>query len=122
MNIYNILFPPETEYVGWVQFATLNKGKMQSLGYTDFEHIEEKAENLKIKKSQDYYMAVPHIDFWHQHLLTIEQASAYFCIGENKMRAIVEKNPKEPFILRNGTRTLIKKELFGQFIDKQSVI
>ncbi len=67
-------------------------------------------------------MAVPHIDFWHQHLLTIEQASAYFCIGENKMRAIVEKNPKEPFILRNGTRILIKKELFGQFIDKQSVI
>lgn len=29
---------------------------MQSLGYTDFEHIEEKAENLKIKKSQDYYI------------------------------------------------------------------
>ena len=56
LNIYNILFPPETEYVGWVQFATLNKGKMQSLGYTDFEHIEEKAENLKIKKSQDYYI------------------------------------------------------------------
>ena len=26
LNIYNILFPPETEYVGWVQFATLNKG------------------------------------------------------------------------------------------------
>ena len=56
MNIYNILFPPETEYVGWVQFATLNKGKMQSLGYSDFEHIEEKAENLKIKKSQNYYI------------------------------------------------------------------
>jgi len=56
LNIYNILFPPETEYVGWVQFATLNKGKMQSLGYSDFEHIEEKAENLKIKKSQNYYI------------------------------------------------------------------
>lgn len=56
MNIYNILFPPEAKYIGWVQFATLNKGKMQSLGYTDFEHIEEKAENLKIKKSQDYYI------------------------------------------------------------------
>jgi len=39
-----------------VQFATLNKGKMQSLGYSDFEHIEEKAENLKIKKSQNYYI------------------------------------------------------------------
>ena len=56
LNIYNILFPPETEYVGWVQFATLNKGELHSLGYTDFEHIEEKAENLKIKKSQNYYI------------------------------------------------------------------
>lgn len=67
-------------------------------------------------------MAVPKIDFWYQHNLTIEQASAYFCIGENKMRAIVEKNLKAPFILRNGTRVLIKKELFGQFLDKQSTI
>ena len=56
MNIYNILFPPATEYVGWVQFATLNKCELHSLGYADFEHIEEKAENLKIKKSQNYYV------------------------------------------------------------------
>lgn len=57
LNIYNILFPTETEYVGWVQFATLTKDKkLLSLGYTDFEHIEEKAETLKIKKAQDYYI------------------------------------------------------------------
>ena len=57
LNIYNILFPTETEYVGWVQFATLTKDKkLLSLGYTDFEHIEEKAETLKIKKTQDYYI------------------------------------------------------------------
>ena len=67
-------------------------------------------------------MAVPHIDFWYQHNLTIEQASAYFCIGENKMRKIVEEHPTEKFILRNGSRTLIKKELFGEYIDKQNVI
>ena len=48
LNIYNILFPPETEYVGWVQFATLTKDKkLLSLGYADFEHIEEKGETLK---------------------------------------------------------------------------
>ena len=50
LNIYNILFPPETEYVGWVQFATLNKCELHSLGYADFEHIEEKAENLTVKR------------------------------------------------------------------------
>lgn len=64
-------------------------------------------------------MAVPQIDFWRQYNLTIEQASAYFCIGENKMRKIVEENPSEKFILKNGTKTLIKKELFGKFLDEQ---
>ena len=67
-------------------------------------------------------MAVPYIDFWCQHNLTIEQASAYFCIGENKMRKIVEEHKNERFILQNGTRTLIKKELFAKFLDAQYVI
>ena len=43
MNIYDVLFPPDTEYVGWVQFATLTKDKkMLSLGYADFKNIKEK--------------------------------------------------------------------------------
>lgn len=59
MNIYDILFPPDSEYLGWVQFATLTKDKkMVSLGYADFTNIREKAENLKINKSQDYYIMV----------------------------------------------------------------
>lgn len=57
MSIYNILFPAETEYVGWVQFAALTKDKkMVSLGYSNFVHIADKAENLQINKSQDYYI------------------------------------------------------------------
>ena len=67
-------------------------------------------------------MAVPHIDFWEQYNLTIEQACAYFCIGENKMRKIVEEHPTERFILKNGTQTLIKKDLFGQYLDRQYTI
>ena len=59
MNIYDILFPPDSEYLGWVQFATLTKDKkMVSLGYADFTNIREKAENLKINKSQDYYIMI----------------------------------------------------------------
>lgn len=57
MNIYDILFPPDSKYEGWVQFATLTKDKkMVCLGYSDFKNIKEKAENLKINKSQDYYI------------------------------------------------------------------
>ncbi len=57
MNVYDILYPPSTPYNGWVQIATLNKDKqMISLGYSDFQHIKEKAENLKINPEQDYYI------------------------------------------------------------------
>lgn len=57
MNVYDILYPPSTPYNGWVQIATLNKDKqMISLGYSDFQHIKEKAENLKINPKQDYYI------------------------------------------------------------------
>lgn len=57
LNVYDILYPPSTEYKGWVQIATLNKDKqMVSLGYSDFQHIKEKIENLIINPNQDYYI------------------------------------------------------------------
>ena len=57
MNVYDILYPPSTPYKGWVQMATLNKEKqMISLGYSDFQHIKEKAENFEINPKQDYYI------------------------------------------------------------------
>lgn len=57
LNVYDILYPPSIEYKGWVQIATLNKDKqMISLGYSDFHHIKEKAENLNINPKQDYYI------------------------------------------------------------------
>lgn len=57
LNVYDILYPPSTKYKGWVQIATLNKDKqMVSLGYSDFQHIKEKIENLIINPNQDYYI------------------------------------------------------------------
>ena len=67
-------------------------------------------------------MALPQIDFWNKYNLTIEEASAYFGIGENKFRKIVDENPTEQFILKNGCKTLIKKDLFGQYINRQNTI
>lgn len=63
-------------------------------------------------------MAVPKMDFWNQHNLTIEEACAYFRIGEHTMRKLIENNPDANFILRVGTRTLVKKQIFGDFLDR----
>lgn len=49
--------------------------------------------------------------------LTVKEASAYFSIGEKKLRRIAEENPDADFILRNGSHMLIKRNVFEKYID-----
>lgn len=57
------------------------------------------------------------IPFWQQYTLSIEEAAAYFKIGENKLRTLISENPNAEYILRNGNRVQIKRTLFEKFID-----
>ena len=54
---------------------------------------------------------------WERYLLTIEEASIYFRIGENKLRKIANEY-KEECVLQNGNRMLIKKKKFEKIIDE----
>lgn len=56
--------------------------------------------------------------FWNKYTLSVEEAAAYFRIGENKLRNIIAENKTTPFILWNGNRPQIKRQLFEQYIDK----
>ncbi|MCD8254314.1 MAG: excisionase [Oscillospiraceae bacterium] len=58
------------------------------------------------------------IPFWEQYTLTIEEASKYFRIGENKLRRIVSENQDADFIFWNGNRIQIKRKLFEKYIDQ----
>lgn len=49
--------------------------------------------------------------------LTIEEASAYFNIGEKKLRKIVSDNLDSGFIIQNGVRFLVKRKQFEKFLD-----
>lgn len=62
------------------------------------------------------------IPFWVKYTLTIQQASEYFNIGEKKMRQIVQENPTADYILTNGTKILIKRIRFEQYVDDVSSI
>ena len=46
---------------------------------------------------------------WERYLMTIEEASSYFRIGENKLRRIANEY-KEECVVMNGNRMLIKKK------------
>lgn len=61
--------------------------------------------------------AVKKIPYWYQYTLSIEEAAAYFRIGETKLRQLIHDNPDADFILRNGNRVQIKREIFERLID-----
>lgn len=62
------------------------------------------------------------IPIWEQYTLSIEEAAAYFKIGENKLRRIISENRDADFILWNGTRAQIKRKKFEEYVDKLSAI
>lgn len=62
------------------------------------------------------------VPIWNKYLLTIEEAAAYFRIGEKKLRQITEENIAAPFVLMNGNRVLIKRHLLEEYIDAATVV
>ena len=62
------------------------------------------------------------IPVWEKYSLTIEEAAAYFRLGENKLRRIVAENQDAEFILWNGNRPQIKREKFENYLNKVNVI
>ena len=57
-------------------------------------------------------------------LLTIKEASRYFNIGENKMHRIANeyKESDHNFVLLNGSRMMIKRKKFEEFLCETTTI
>ena len=62
------------------------------------------------------------IPFWERYTLSVEEAAAYFRIGENKLRKIISENEDADFILWNGNRPQIKRNKFEEFIDRHNLV
>lgn len=62
------------------------------------------------------------IPTWERYTLSVEEAAAYFRIGENKLRKLINDNQDADFILWNGNRPQIKRRIFERYIDKLNII
>lgn len=62
------------------------------------------------------------IPFWEKYTLSVEEAAAYFRIGENKLRKITSENYDADYILWNGNRPQIKRKKFEDFIDRHNLL
>ena len=67
-------------------------------------------------------MDTTDVPIWEKYTLTIEEASKYFRIGENKLRKLAEENPKSGWVIFNGNRIQIKRKQFEKIIDTLDVI
>lgn len=62
------------------------------------------------------------IPIWERYTLTIEEASKYFRIGENKLRRLAEGNKNANWLIMNGNRIQIKRKQFEKIIDTLDAI
>ena len=62
------------------------------------------------------------IPIWERYTLTIEEASKYFRIGENKLRRLADENKNADWLIMNGNRIQIKRKQFEKSIDKLDAI
>ena len=57
------------------------------------------------------------IPIWEKSNLTLEEAAAYSGIGINKLRKLTESEQCS-FVLRNGTKRLIKRRKLDEYMDR----
>lgn len=63
-----------------------------------------------------------NIPIWEKYTLSIEEATEYFRIGENKLRNLANDFKDADWLLWNGKRMQIKRKKFEEFIDKLNYI
>ena len=54
--------------------------------------------------------------------LTVAEATLYFGIGEKKLRSMIENNWHLGLFIQNGTKYLIKRQKFEEFLNTATVI
>ena len=63
-----------------------------------------------------------NIPIWEKYTLSIEEAAAYFRIGEHKLRRIINENRNADYLLWNGNRVQIKRIKFEKYVDSLEAI
>ncbi len=57
----------------------------------------------------------PSVPPWEKYALTVDEAAAYFGIGEKKIREL-SRGPDCRFVLWVGNKRLIKREQFEKYL------
>ena len=67
-------------------------------------------------------MSSINVPISEKYMLSVEEAAAYFRIGENKLRRFADENKNAKWLFWNGNRMQIKPEQFEKLLDKIDTI
>ena len=76
-------------------------------------------EQQEISKTKQRHLQMP---WWNKYTLSVQETAEYFGISDKKIRKIVDEHENDNFILWNGTRPRIKRQLFEKFIDEKLTV
>ena len=62
------------------------------------------------------------VPVWEKYAMTVEEASQYFSVGQNKIRQLAQQDRFGNWYMMNGNRLLIKKKQFEKMMDKIDTI
>ena len=62
------------------------------------------------------------VPVWEKYAMTVEEASQYFSVGQNKIRQFTQQDRFGNWYMMNGNRLLIKKKQFEKMLDKIDTI
>ena len=71
-------------------------------------------------KNECLSMAVPAVAPERKVMLTIEETCGVFGIGEHTIRKLVKSKPNADYLFRIGTKPLLKRNLFEQYINGET--
>lgn len=58
-----------------------------------------------------------YVPIWKRYALTIQEAAVYFGIGEKRIRVLARENKNADFVLWLGTKLMIKRRLFEDYLN-----
>lgn len=62
------------------------------------------------------------IPIWRKYCLSVEEASQYFHIGEERLRRLQRENRDADYLISIGNRCYFKRALFERFVDGLSCL
>ena len=77
---------------------------------------------MRIFRKKGDIMKADEIPVWEKYTLSIEEAAAYFRIGQKRLRQLAIDNPNADYILLIGNRVQIKRKKFEEYVDFTTTI